>query len=61
LEDEASACEAAFEMLSSGKLHAGSIWDVIYLLIPSRDLRKLHASESKVASTPDRCVIALHA
>lgn len=31
-ESDASACEAAFKMLATGKVTAGSIWDAVFLL-----------------------------
>lgn len=31
-ESDAAACEAAFKMLSTGKVKAGSIWDAVFLL-----------------------------
>ena len=50
LEGEATACETAFKMLSSGKVTAGSIWDAIYLL--GADFMIRYPQSQDIGTTP---------
>lgn len=50
LEDDASACEAAFKTLSTGKVRAGSIWDAIYLL--GADFMIRYPESQHIGTTP---------
>lgn len=49
-DSDAAACDAAFKMLSSGKVHAGSIWDAIYLLGADFMIRCRHSED--IGTTP---------
>lgn len=49
-EDEGSACEAAFKMLSTGTVRAGSIWDAIYLL--GADFMIRYPQSQDIGTTP---------
>jgi hypothetical protein len=49
-QDEASACDAAFKMLSTGKVHAGSIWDAVYLL--AADFMIRYPESQHIGTTP---------
>lgn len=49
-EEEGAACEAAFKMLATGKVKAGSIWDAIYLL--GADFMIRYPQSQDIGTTP---------